>query len=157
MAGFEGLLFKAAQGDPEPLVSYFLHADGSRLLTQFDCCSLGEFLAEKFFPPRRNGRPRGSVTPKTAAIACAGYLVRIGKAQWCRKHGRKRASKAATESLIKRAIELVEAKIPEALGQISPDAVRNEGNLRPRMDVVDDNVIDDLYEAIQEIIELALK
>jgi len=153
MDGFEGALFKATRGDAEPLVSYFLQADGC-MLTQADCCGLGAFLAEKFFPLRKEGRPRGSVTPKTRAIAYAGCLVRIGKAEWRRKHGCKRASKAATENLIKRAIELVEAKIPEARGQIRAHAVRNEGNLRPRMDVVD---VDDLYEEIEEIIELALK
>ena len=156
MAGFEGLVIKAGQGDPGPLVDYFLRAGGPRLLSEADCCWLGSFLQDKLLP-RRNGRPYGSVTPKTAAIGRAGYLVRIGKAEWCRKHGRKRASKSATESLIKRAIELMEAKIPEARGQISLDAVRNEANLRPRADVVDANVIDDLHEAIWEIIELALK
>jgi hypothetical protein len=156
MAGFEGLVIKAGQGDPGPLVAYFLDAGGPRLLSRADCCWLGSLLVEKLLP-RRNGRPRGSVTPKTAAIARAGYLVRIGKAQWCRKRDRKRASNAATESLIKRAIELVEAKIPEARGQISSHAVRNEANLRPRLGLVDDFVIDDLHEAIREIIELALK
>jgi hypothetical protein len=156
MAGFEGLVIKAYEGDPEPLLAYFLHAGGPRLLSEESCCWLGIFLQEKLLP-RRNGRPRGSVTPKTTAIACAGYLVRIGKAEWCRKRGRKRASNAATESLIKRAIELVEAKIPEARGQISIHAVRNEANLGPRVDVLGSFVIDDLHEATWEIIELALK
>jgi hypothetical protein len=97
------------------------------------------------------------VTHKTAAIACAGYLVRIVKSAWCRKRGRKRASKPATKGLIKRAIELVEAKISEVRGQISIHVVRNEAILKPRADVIHAHAIDDLIEAIEEIIELASK
>src|SRR5262245_46065178 len=86
LTGVGGLLFKLDQGDPKPLVDYFLRAGGPRLLSEEDCTWLGMCL-EGLLSPRRNGRPRGSVTPKTAAIARAAFLVRIGKAEWCRKRG----------------------------------------------------------------------
>jgi hypothetical protein len=172
MAGFDGLVFKArplqpakddegigckVAGDPEPLIDY-LRGDGP--LSDDDRESLAglieqyaDLIKRKL---RRNGRPRGSITPKTAATECASCLVRIGKAAWCRKHGRKRAPKALTPGLIERAIELMEAEIPEARAKISAEAVEDGSYLRP--DPKTEEYIDiDLEEAKREIIELALK
>ena len=172
MAGFDGLVFKAwplqpakddegigckVGGDPEPLIDY-LRGDGP--LSDDDHESLAglieqyaELIKRKLRP---NGRPRGSTTPKTAATKRASCLVRIGKAAWCREHGRKRAPKALTQGLIKRAIELMEAEIPKARGKISKVDVRSGSNLTKCMDW-GEHVNEYLFEAKREIIELALK
>jgi hypothetical protein len=172
MAGFDGLVFKAAPlqpakdsegigvkvgGDPEPLIDY-LRGDGP--LSDDDRESLAwlieqyaELIKRKL---RRNGRPRGSITPKTAATEYASCLVRLGKAAWCRKHGRKRAPKALTQGLIKRAIDLMEAEMPKARGKISAEAVEDGSYLRPDCKT-EEYICIDLDEARREIIELALK
>ena len=126
MAGFEGLVIRARRGDPEPLIEHLLDV-GPLLLSAEERNALGWLLERKL--PRKNGRPRGSLSHKNTAIACACCLVRIGKAAWCRKHGRKRApgpDKAPTKILIERAIELVEAHFSEARGRISADAVGDQ-------------------------------
>jgi hypothetical protein len=172
MAGFYGLVSKARPlqpvkdsegiglqvgGDPEPLIDY-LRGDGP--LSNDDRESLAE-LIEQYDDLikrnlRRNGRPRGSITPKTEATECASCLVRFGKAEWCRNHGRKRAPKAVTEALIKRAIELMEAEIPNARRKISAEAVKEGSYLRPNRKT-EEYICRDLEEAKWEIIELALK
>jgi len=162
MAGVLGLVMKAYRGHREPLIDYL---SGSPQLSVDDGGWLAWLIEEdgrRLEPKKpRNGRPPGSVTPKTLATACASYLVRTGKASWRRKHDRKRAptkgpKKAPIESLIKRAIELVEAKIPQARGKIDGDDVKSGSNLRPSAHAVD-YVLDHLREANAEIIELALK
>jgi hypothetical protein len=172
MAGFDGLVFKAAPlqpakdsegigckvgGDPEPLIAY-LRGDGP--LSNDDRESLAGLieqyadLIKRKLP--RNGRPRGSITPKTAATECASCLVRIVKAAWCRKHGRKRAPKDLTQGLIKRAIKLMEAEIPKARGKISAEAVEIGSYVRPDRKT-EEYICMELEEAKCEIIELALK
>jgi hypothetical protein len=103
LAGFVGLVLKASEGKPDPLVDYFRDG-GPRQLSEDDCEWLGWLLAEEL---PRNGRPPGSLTPRNEAIQFAGYLVQTGKGAWCRKHGRDRApgpNKAPTDKIIKRAI-----------------------------------------------------
>ena len=172
MAGFDGLVFKAAPlqrakdsegiglkvgGDPEPLIDYLrgdgpLSDDNRELLAGL----IEEYAGLIKRKLRPNGRPRGSITHKTAATECASCLVRIGKAAWCRKHGRKRAPKALTQGLIKRAIELAEADFPKARGKISAEAVKDGSYLRPDPKA-EKYICIELYEAMREIIELALK
>jgi len=82
--------------------------------------------------------------------------VRMGKAAWCSNHGRKRAPRALTQGLIKRAIELMEAEIPKARGKISAEAVKDGSYLRPDRKTVE-HISFDLEDAQREIIELALK
>jgi hypothetical protein len=150
--GIVGILtFKALRGKPDPLVAH-LRAPG-RHLSEDECKELAH-LIERRVP--RNGRPRGSVSPKNAAIACACCLVRIGKSVWRRKHGRQRVPKAVTYRLIKRAIELMEAHIPETRGKISADAVGDESHLKPDSET-GGYVAEYLDEARREIIELALR
>jgi hypothetical protein len=172
MAGFDGLVFKAwplqpakdsegiglkVGGDPEPLIAY-LRGDGP--LSHDDRESLAglieqyaDLIKRKLRP---NGRPRGSITPKTAATECASCLVRMGKAAWCRKHGRKRAPKALTQGLIKRAIELMEAEIPKARGKICAEAVESGSYLKPDPKTTQ-CVVEFHDEARWAMIELALK
>jgi hypothetical protein len=157
MAGFEGLVIKARRGDPEPLINHFRYHVGPLQLSEDDCEMLSELLERKL--PRKNGRPRGSVSHKAAAIACAGCLVRIGKAAWCRKHGRKRApgpDKAPTKMLIERAIKLMEAHFSAARGKISAHAVWDQSNLKKDSET-GAHVSEHLDDAIQEIIDLARK
>jgi len=161
MAGFYGLVFKARPlrraSDPEPLIDYLL---GDGPLSDDDRESLA-WLIEEYDglikrKLRRNGRPRGSITPKTRATKFASCLVRIGKAAWCWEHDRKRAPKALTQGLIKRAIELAEAEIPKARGKISAEAVKEGSYLRPDSKL-EEYICIELDEARREIIELALK
>src|SRR5262249_2690840 len=172
MDGFVGLVFKAwplqpakdgegigskGGGDREPLIAY-LEGNGpladedrqwlASLIEQYD-----GLIKRKLRP---NGRPSGSITPKTEATKCASCLVRIGKTAWCRTHGRKRAPKALTQRLIKRAIELMEAEIPKARGKISAEAVKDGSYLRPDRKT-EEYISDGLEEAKWEIIELALE
>jgi hypothetical protein len=155
MAGVPLLVIKATRGHREPLIEYLsggpqLSKDDSSwlawLIEQYD-----ELIKRKL---RRNGRPRGSITPKTAATECASCLVRMGKAAWCRKHRRKRAPTALTQGLIKRAIELMEAEIPKARGKVSAEAVKDRSYLRPDPKT-EEYICIDLEEARWEIIELA--
>ena len=146
-----------AVDDPEPLIAY-LEGNGpladedrqwlASLIEQYD-----GLIKRKLRP---NGRPSGSITPKTEATKCASCLVRIGKTAWCRTHGRKRAPKALTQRLIKRAIELMEAEIPKARGKISAEAVKDGSYLRPDRKT-EEYISDGLEEAKWEIIELALE
>jgi hypothetical protein len=153
MAGFVGLVIKADRGDPEPLIAYF--QDGPRQLSEEDCSWLAWFLEKKL--PRKGGRPRGSLTPKNAALACASCLVRIGKNRWRQKHGRQRVPKTAADRLIKRAIELVESEFPSARGQLSADAVGDQSHLKEDYSEAGAYVSEHLGDAIQEIIDLARK
>jgi hypothetical protein len=174
MAGFDGLVFKARPlqpakdsegwigskvgGDPEPLIDY-LRGDGP--ISDDDRESLAglieqyaDLIKRKLRP---SGRPLGSKTPKTAATECASFLVRIGKARWCREHGRKRAPpKALIQGLIKRAIELMEADFPKARGKISAEAVKAGSYLRPDRRT-EEYICIHLEEAQRDILELALK
>jgi len=172
MAGFYGLVFEAwplqpakndegigckVGGDPGPLIDY-LRGDGP--LCDDDRQSLA-LLIEAYDDLikrnlRPNGRPRGSITPKTWATECASCLVWMGKKKWCREHGRKRAPKALTEGLIKRAIELMEAEIPKARGKISAEAVKEGSYLKPDPNT-EEYICNELEEAMWEIKELALK
>ena len=170
MAGFYGLVFEAwplhkndegigckVGGDPGPLIDY-LREGGP--LSDDDRESLAS-LIEAYdnlikYKLRPNGRPRGSITLETKATECASYLVRMGKKKWCREHGRVRASEAVTDSLVVRAIELVEAEFPKARGKISKVDVRSGSNLTKCMDW-DQYVAEYLFEAQWEILELALK
>jgi hypothetical protein len=153
MAGFEGLVFKAMRGDPQPLIEH-LRDVGPLLLSVDDRNTLSWLLERKL--PRKTGRPPGSVSVKNAAIACACCLVRIGKSVWRREHGRQRVPKAVTNHLIKRAIELMEAEFPKARGKISADAVGDESHLKPDTET-GQYVSEYLGDAIREIIELAGK
>jgi hypothetical protein len=171
-AGFVGLVFKAwprqpaknsegigskVGGDPEPLIDY-LRDDGPLSNEDRDWLAwlIGQYheLIMRHLKP--NGRPRGSITPKTAATERASCLVRMGKKAWCRRHGRKRAPKALTQVLIKRAIELMEAEIPKARGKISAEAVKEGSYLKPDPNT-EEYICIELYEAMQDIIELASK
>jgi hypothetical protein len=154
------LAIKADRGNPDPLLDYIggaEYGDGPLQLSEVDRGWLHWLLKRKL--PRPNGRPRGSVSRKTAAIECAGCLVRIGKAAWCRKHGRKRApgpDKAPTKILIERAIELMEAHFSEVRGRISVDAVSDQSLLKEDSET-GAYVSEHLGDAIQEIIDLAWK
>jgi len=160
MAGFYGLVHEAwplQPSNPGPLIDY-LRGDGP--LSDDDRESLAS-LIEAYdnlikYKLRPNGRPRGSITLETKATECASYLVRMGKKKWCREHGRVRASEAVTDSLVVRAIELVEAEFPKARGKISKVDVRSGSNLTKCMDW-DQYVAEYLFEAQWEILELALK
>ena len=142
---------------PEPLIEY-LRGDGpisnddrellAGLIEQY-----ADLIKRKLRP---SGRPRGSITPKTAATQCASFLVRIGKARWCREHGGKKAPPALTQRLIKRAIELMEADYPKARGKISAEAVKKGSYLRPDRRT-EDYICIHLEEAQRDIMELALK
>jgi len=157
MAGFEGLVIKARLGDPEPLIDHFRYHVGPLQLSEDNCEMLSVLLERNL--PRKNGRPRGSVSHKNAAIACARCLVRIGKAAWCRKNGRKRApgpDKAPTKILIKRAIGLVEAHFSAVGGKISAEAVGDQSHLKEDSEV-GAYVSEHLGDAIDEIIDLARK
>ena len=79
-----------------------------------------------------------------------------GEKKWCREHGRKRAPKALTEGLIKRAVELMEAEIPKARGKISAEAVKEGSYLKPDPNT-EEYICIELEEAMWEIKELALK
>jgi len=153
MAGVPGLVMKALRGNPDPLIAYFRNCD-QRQLSGDDCESLASLLEEKL--PRKNGRPRGSVTPKNAATACASYLVRHGKRRWRLKHGRQRVPKAVVERLSERAIELAEPEFPSARGKIRVAAVIDE-SCSKRCEEMGQFVAEYLDEAKWEIIELALK
>src|SRR5262249_34546875 len=172
MAGFVGLVFEAwplqpakndegigckVGGNPGPLIDYL--RDGGPLSDEdrdWLAGLIGQYdeLIKRHLKP--NGRPRGSITPKTAATERASCLVRMGKKAWCRRHGRKRAPKALTQVLIKRAIELMEAEIPKARGKISAEAVKEGSYLAKCMDWRQ-YVGEYLFEANEEIFELALK
>src|SRR5262245_37697825 len=152
IAGFVGLVIKAKRCDQEPSIAYY--HDGTRQLSEEDCSLLAGFLEDSL--PRKNGRPRGSITYKNLAIACACCLVRIGKGVWRREHGSQRVPKAVTNSLIKRAIELVELEFPKAGGQISADAVGDKSNLKDESKT-GAFVSEHLDDARRKIIELARK
>jgi hypothetical protein len=157
MAGFEGLIFKAYDGNRDPLLQY-LQRSGPLHLSD-DHREWLAWLLERKLP--RSGRPKGSISPKTAATECASCLVRMGKAAWRRQHGRKRAptkgpNKAPIELLVSRAIELMEDEFPKARGQISEDEVVAGANLKPSVSVAE-YVFHDLFDARQEIIDIALK
>jgi hypothetical protein len=157
MAGFQGLVFKAYRGNPDPLIERLQSAESGEL-TQDDCEWLA-WLIERKLP--RIGRPTGSVSPKTAATRCASCLVNIGKAAWRKKHGFKRAPtkgprKAPIELMAKRAIELMEVEFPGARRQIRREDVITGANLEPRREVVE-YVADFLSDARREITDIALK
>ena len=80
----------------------------------------------------------------------------MGKAAWCRKQGRKRAPKAVTEVLIRRAIELMEAEFPKARGKISAEAVKEGSYSRPDPKL-EERICIDYDDAKCEIVELAWK
>jgi hypothetical protein len=132
MVGFKGLCIKAGKGDREPLIDYFLYGGieskkaGKPIrffhLSEED----GEWLAwlvEKL--PQAKHRPRGTSSPTNLALRAAVYLFRLGKREWCKKHGCDRVSpktnKAIVDNLAKRALELVERP---NIGKITADAVR---------------------------------
>jgi hypothetical protein len=160
MAGVPGLVIIAARGDREQLIDYL---NGGPQLSEDDSRWL-RWLIEKdgwLLEPKKPGRPPGSVAPTPLTTACAGYLVRIAKRSWRKRHGRRRAStkgpnKAPIESWIKCAIELVEAEIPQVRGKIDEDDVKSGSNVKPSVDAVV-YVHDHLPEAGREMIELALK
>jgi len=146
LAGFEGLIMRAAHGDPEPLCAYL--RDGDPPITEEDARLLAWLLERKL--PRRRGRPRGSLSCKNVAVQCASYLVGIGKRRWCKRHGRKIATKnTPVDRLIKRAIELVEPHFPSLRGKINEDEVR-AFKLKPSQEVVE-LVAEDFPEAKREI------
>ena len=146
LAGFEGLIMRAAHGDPEPLCAYL--RDGDPPITEEDARLLAWLLERKL--PRRRGRPRGSLSCKNVAVQCASYLVGIGKRRWCERHGRKIATKnTPVDRLIKRAIELVEPHFPSLRGKINEDEVR-AFKLKPSQEVVE-LVAEDFPEAKREI------
>lgn len=155
----EGYGYKVGGGDAEPLIDYLL---GDGPLSDDDRESLA-WLIENYAQlikrkVRGNGRPRGSISNKNAAVVCACYLVRIGKGVWRQKHDRKRVPKAVTNSLIKRAIELTEAhdRFSKARVKISADAVGDKSLVKPDRETVA-YVSENLDEAMSEIIELAQK
>jgi hypothetical protein len=165
MAGFQGLVFKADRGNPDPLVDYCMSGD-PRQLSGEDMASLGWLIENKLarkdrplVEQKRNGRPLGSLTPKNAAIGYAGNLVRVGKKWWCKQHGRTRApgpNKAPVDRLIKRAIELAEAEYPQARGKITADDVHAASQLEP--DARLRECMPDYDPQVQrEILEIALK
>jgi hypothetical protein len=146
LAGFEGLIMRAAHGDPEPLCAYL--RDGDPPIPEEDARLLAWLLERKL--PRRRGRPRGSLSCKNVAVQCASYLVGIGKRRWCERHGRKIATKnTPVDRLIKRAIELVEPHFPSLRGKINEDEVR-AFKLKPSQEVVE-LVAEDFPEAKREI------
>jgi hypothetical protein len=162
MAGVPGLVIIAARGDREPLIDYL---NSGPQLSEDDASCLARLIEKDgwLLEPKkpRNGRPPGSVTPKTLATACASYLVRIAKRSWRKRHDCKRIStkgpnKAPIESWIKYAIERVETKIPQVRGKIDEDDVKSGSNCKSSVDAVE-YVCDHLPEAKREIIELALK
>jgi hypothetical protein len=157
MAGFGGLVHKAAFGNPVPLVEYF-GAGEPRQLSGQDCQSMAWLIAQTI---KRSGRPPGSLQSKNFAIECAANLVRIGTAVWRRKHGYERAptkgsNKSPKDALVKRAIELVEQDMPQMLGEISAEEVAECARLKPRTEVIE-YVGEFLPKAKQEIIDIALE
>jgi hypothetical protein len=157
MAGLEGLVHKAVNGDPNPLVEY-LGSGESRQLSGRELGSVAWYIARI---SKRNGRPPGSLKPKNFAIECAAYLVRIGTAVWRRERGYKRAptkgpNKSPKDVLAKCAIELVEQDMPQMRGMISAAKVKERALVKPRREVME-YVGEFLDEARQELIDLALE
>ena len=150
MAGFQGLIMKAAKGRREPLIDYFEHS-GPFQLSEEDGLWLAWLLQTKL--PRAAHRPRGSSTPTNKALRAASYLLRHGKRVWCEKHGRQRVSNRApiVTSLAKRALELVEQEYPSLRGKLSVEDVIKE---REAVALLDETF---LPEAIWEIKKVALK
>jgi hypothetical protein len=156
--GIAQLVLNADRGDPHPLIDY-LGEGVPRQLSKDDCEWLAWLVKRKL--PAKNGRPRGSVTVKNDAVACAALLLRIGKAAWCRKHGFNRApakgpNKAPIDALASLSIELVEAEFPQVHGQIIAEDVIERSNLKPSSEVVE-YVTDNLVEARRKITVTALK
>ena len=148
---FQALTIEAFHGDPEPLCDYLIN--GSQPITRKDAKHLAWLLDRRL--PRRRGRPRRSLSSKNCAVECASYLVRLGKREWCRRHGTKKATKKTpVDRLIRRAIELVEPHFPGLRSKIREHEVC-DFKLKPHPDVVA-HVEDVFPEAKREIIKEAL-
>ena len=103
--------------------------------------------------PRPAHRPKRSVSDKTWALECAAYLVRIGKRDWCRRHGTRIATQdTPLVRLIDRAIALV-ASITPANATIDPDKVRDAQLLKPKTDIRE-HVREYLPEAVAAMSEI---
>ena len=150
MAGFQGLIMKAARGNREPLIEYF-QDNGPFQLSEEDGSWLAWLLETKL--PRAAHRPRGSSTPTNKALRTASYLLRHGKRVWCEKHGRQRVSNRApiVTSLAKRAVELVEQEYRSLRGKLRIEDVIRE---REAVAFLDEGF---LPEAIWEITKVALE
>jgi len=147
MAGFYGLLHKAAfDGDPDPLIEYCENGPRQELSEQ-DWMSLAWFFNKTLPRPSQDGRPRGTLKPRNAALKYAKYLLQFAARAWCTKHSRKRASnKTLRESWGRHAIELARQEFPKA-GDISYDDLKdNRSDLSPGQRVED--FVD--YEALVE-------
>jgi hypothetical protein len=124
MGGFEGLVLKASQGEPEPLMHFFLEG-GAKQLSAEDCRRLAWLLNILPGPAQAAHRPRGSLKPINAAVKYAAHLVGVAAREWCTQHGVKRASKKSPrENWCKFAIELAEQAFPQVRGKITDDAVK---------------------------------
>jgi hypothetical protein len=147
-------LFKALRSKPHPFVTYLRDVRGHLSEFENEAVEFKELEDLIYQGGPRIGRPRGSISPKNLAIACACCLVRIGKSAWRQKHRRQRVPKAVTDLLIKRAIELMEDRISETRGEISANAVGVQSHLKPDSEV-ENFVAEYLDDAQREMMELA--
>lgn len=159
LSGLHGLIYKAANGDPGPLIEHFEHG-GPWQVSEDEGRALAWLLVGKL--KRGAHRPRGSLSPapKNFAIACAFCLVRIGTRVWCRRHGYERAptkgpNKAPKQQLIECAIKWVQQEFPQVPGKISVKEV-DDFHEKLSMDVTE-YVNDFMFEAKQAIQKIALE
>jgi hypothetical protein len=157
MAGFEGLLHRAADGDRGPLIEYCENGPRQRLAEQ-DWMALAWFFNKVLSQPSRDGRPRGSLKPRNAARKFAKHLLQVAARAWCVEHGRQRASnRVLRESWAGHAIELAKREFPQA-GDISYDDLEDDhSDLSPGQRVEDFVCYEVLFEAEWEMKHLALE
>jgi len=157
MVGFEGLLHRAADGDRGPLIEYCENGPRQQLSEQ-DWMALAWFFNKVLPQPSRDGRPRGILKPRNAALKYAKHLLRFAARAWCTKHGKKRASnKTLREKWSKRAIELARQEFPKASDITCDDLEDDRYDLSPGQRVEDFVCYEDLFEAEWEMKQLALK
>jgi hypothetical protein len=149
MAGFEGLVIKAAQGDVKPLIDYLLSSEATE-----NERNLGWLLDRwRAKLPQRRG-----LSDNNWAVECAAYLVWIGKRAWCARHNTKRANKnTPMNALIERAIELVKPSNPDA-GEFAAEKVREKVREAQRYrpsSVISDHMREFMPAAVAAFIEEA--
>jgi hypothetical protein len=131
MAGFEGLVIKANQGDVEPLIDHLTSSDNE------DDRNLAWLLDRWHSEGRLPRRHHRSLSDKNFAVACAAYLVWVGKRAWCRHHGYKIVSKKNTpmKKLAARAIELVAPRFESVRDEIKRRAVLKRQRFIPSSEI----------------------
>jgi hypothetical protein len=130
MAGFEGLVIKANQGDVEPLIDHLTSSDDEK---DRDLAWLLDRWRSEGRLPRRHHR---SLSDKNFAVECAAYLVWVGKRAWCRDHAYKIATKnTPMKKLAARAIELVAPRFESVRDQIKRRAVLNRQRFIPCLQI----------------------